>query len=66
MLYLTWTTIYDFPCLKSGAMSLVEAIGPRGGRSFVLCKKEIQPQVTEDRVGMMAEKAVSNGGSWKA
>ncbi|KAK4745150.1 hypothetical protein SAY87_011462 [Trapa incisa] len=41
-----------------------EAIGSRGGRNFVLCKKEIhQPWVIkEDRVEMMADKVAG----WKA
>lgn len=48
-------------------MSPMEAIGSRVGRSFVLCKKETQPQVTEDREEMVAGKAANrSGGSWKA
>ncbi|KAI3430046.1 AMPK1_CBM domain-containing protein, partial [Psidium guajava] len=40
-----------------------EAIGSRGGRTFVLCKKQIQPQMTEARSEMISSK---RSGSWKA
>ncbi|XP_021665875.1 uncharacterized protein LOC110654259 isoform X1 [Hevea brasiliensis] len=39
-----------------------EPIGSGGGRSFVLCKKQGQPQMTEGRSEMIAHKA----SGWKA
>lgn len=47
----------------SDALNPSEAIGSRGGRNFVLCKKQIRPQMTEARSEMMSPK---RSGSWKA
>ncbi|XP_030536699.1 uncharacterized protein At4g22758-like isoform X2 [Rhodamnia argentea] len=47
----------------SDALNPSEAIGSRGGRNFVLCKKQIQPQMTEARSEMISHK---RSGSWKA
>ncbi|OWM84986.1 hypothetical protein CDL15_Pgr027773 [Punica granatum] len=50
------------------AMSPMEVIGSSGGRNFVLCKKQIQPQATEGRAEKISHKATttSRGGRWKA
>ncbi|KAK3409458.1 hypothetical protein EUGRSUZ_J01593 [Eucalyptus grandis] len=45
------------------ALHPAEAIGSREGRNFVLCKKQIQPQMTEARSEMISRKG---SGSWKA
>ncbi|XP_010032695.2 uncharacterized protein LOC104422155 [Eucalyptus grandis] len=45
------------------ALHPAEAIGSREGRKFVLCKKQIQPQMTEARSEMISRKG---SGSWKA
>ncbi|XP_030536703.1 uncharacterized protein LOC115745342 [Rhodamnia argentea] len=47
----------------SDALIPSEAIGSQGGRNFVLCKKQIQPQMTEARSEMISRK---RSGSWKA
>ncbi|KAI6670611.1 hypothetical protein NL676_005496 [Syzygium grande] len=47
----------------SDALNPSEAIGSREGRNFVLCKKQIQPQMTEARAEMISRK---RSGSWKA
>ncbi|CAI0451500.1 unnamed protein product [Linum tenue] len=53
----------------SQALELGEAIGRSGGRNFVLCKNQRQPQMTEGRPEMVAaaarrRKTYSSG--WKA
>ncbi|XP_010032694.2 uncharacterized protein At4g22758 [Eucalyptus grandis] len=48
---------------NSDALNPSEAIGSQGGRNFVLCKKQIQPQMTEARAEMISRK---RSGSWKA
>ncbi|KAF5480000.1 hypothetical protein F2P56_000776 [Juglans regia] len=52
-------------CSDAGfdALNPWESIGSRGGRNFVLCKKQRQPQMTEGRSEMIAKKRSS---SWKA
>ncbi|KAI6670610.1 hypothetical protein NL676_005495 [Syzygium grande] len=45
------------------ALNPSEAIGSQGGRNFVLCKKQLQPQMTEARSEMISRK---RSGSWKA
>ncbi|XP_057970513.1 uncharacterized protein At4g22758-like [Malania oleifera] len=47
---------------SSDALSPWELIGSTGGRNFVLCKKQMQPQMTEGRSEMIARK----GSGWKA
>ncbi|OAY57161.1 uncharacterized protein At4g22758 [Manihot esculenta] len=51
-------------CANAGsdALNPWEAIGSGGGRNFVLCKKQGQPQMTEGRSEMIAHKA----SGWKA
>lgn len=48
---------------NSDASNPSEAIGSQGVRNFVLCKKQIQPQMTEARAEMISRK---RSGSWKA
>ncbi|XP_059452376.1 uncharacterized protein At4g22758-like [Corylus avellana] len=52
-------------CADAGfeALNPKESIGSHGGRNFVLCKKQRQPQMTDGRSEMIAQK---RGGSWKA
>jgi len=52
-------------CSDAGfdALNPKESIGSHGGRNFVLCKKQRQPQMTDGRSEMIAQK---RGGSWKA
>ena len=45
------------------ALNPGESIGARGGRNFLLCKKQRLPQMTEARSDMIAKK---RNGSWKA
>ncbi|KAK4602364.1 hypothetical protein RGQ29_011419 [Quercus rubra] len=45
------------------ALNPGESIGARGGRNFLLCKKQRLPQMTEARSDMIAKK---RSGSWKA
>ncbi|KAF3959282.1 hypothetical protein ACB098_01G197900 [Castanea mollissima] len=45
------------------ALNPGESIGARGGRNFLLCKKQRLPPMTEARSEMIAEK---RSGSWKA
>lgn len=45
------------------ALNPNERISSCGGRNFVLCKKQRQPQMTEARSEMIAQK---RSGSWKA
>ncbi|XP_057481919.1 uncharacterized protein At4g22758-like [Actinidia eriantha] len=47
----------------SDALNPSESIGSNGGRNFVMCKKQKQPQMTEARSEMIARKGT---GSWKA
>ncbi|PSS30627.1 hypothetical protein CEY00_Acc05913 [Actinidia chinensis var. chinensis] len=47
----------------SDALNPSEPIGSSGGRNFVLCKKQKQPQMTEARSEMISRKGT---GSWKA
>ncbi|GAV76716.1 hypothetical protein CFOL_v3_20189 [Cephalotus follicularis] len=47
---------------SSDALSPEEKIGSRKGRNFVLCKKQLQPQMTEGRSEIVAHK----GKGWKA
>ncbi|KAJ4706920.1 Senescence-associated protein [Melia azedarach] len=46
----------------SDALNPSEAIGSCGGRNFLLCKKQLQPQMTEGRAKMITQK----GSGWKA
>ncbi|OMO95618.1 hypothetical protein COLO4_15750 [Corchorus olitorius] len=46
----------------SDALSPWEKIGSQGGRAFLLCKKQVQPQMTEARSEMITQK----GSGWKA
>lgn len=52
-------------CANAGsdALSPQETIGSNGGRNFVMCKKQINPQMTEGRSEIMARKG---SGSFKA
>lgn len=45
------------------ALDPTETVGSVGGRNFVLCKKQIHPQMTEARSEMISRK---RSGSWKA
>ncbi|KAL6960849.1 hypothetical protein U1Q18_038612 [Sarracenia purpurea var. burkii] len=47
----------------SDALNPSESIGSSGGRNFLLCKKQKQPQMTEGRSEMISRKG---SGSWKA
>ncbi|CAL5324441.1 hypothetical protein CsSME_00003473 [Camellia sinensis var. sinensis] len=47
------------------ALNPSEAVGSSGGRNFVLCKNQKQPQMTEGRAEMIAGKGRGSG-SWKA
>ncbi|KAK2986707.1 hypothetical protein RJ640_010932 [Escallonia rubra] len=47
------------------ALALSESIGLCGGRNFVLCKKQSNPQMTEARSEMVGRKG-SSSSSWKA
>ncbi|EOY03955.1 Uncharacterized protein TCM_019175 [Theobroma cacao] len=51
-------------CANAGsdALSPWEKIGSQGRRNFVLCKKQVQPQMTEARSEIIAQK----GSGWKA
>ncbi|KAF5961017.1 hypothetical protein HYC85_002226 [Camellia sinensis] len=49
----------------SDALNPSEAVGSSGGRNFVLCKNQKQPQMTEGRAEMIAGKGRGSG-SWKA
>ncbi|XP_021296696.1 uncharacterized protein At4g22758-like [Herrania umbratica] len=51
-------------CANAGsdALSPWEKIGSQGGRNFVLCKKQVQPQMTEARSEIIKQK----GSGWKA
>lgn len=51
-------------CANVGADALSpwELIGSCGGRNFVLCKKQIEPQMRETRPEMLGRKG---SGSWK-
>ncbi|XVF20620.1 hypothetical protein REPUB_Repub12eG0016800 [Reevesia pubescens] len=51
-------------CANAGsdALSPREKIGSQGGRNFVLCKKQAQPQMTE----AMSEMITQKGSGWKA
>ncbi|XP_062152901.1 uncharacterized protein At4g22758-like [Alnus glutinosa] len=53
-------------CADAGfnALNPWESIGSHGGRNFVLCKKQGQPQMTEGRPAEMI--AQKRSGSWKA
>ncbi|KAL7221636.1 hypothetical protein ACSBR1_023567 [Camellia fascicularis] len=48
----------------SDALNPSELIGSSGGRNVVMCKKQTQPQMTENRSEMISRKGGSN--SWKA
>ncbi|KAK3024408.1 hypothetical protein RJ639_043366 [Escallonia herrerae] len=50
----------------SDALALSESIGLCGGRNFVLCKKQSNPQMTEARSEMVGRKGSSSSSSWKA
>ncbi|XVE72214.1 hypothetical protein DITRI_Ditri11bG0021500 [Diplodiscus trichospermus] len=51
-------------CANAGsdALSPWEKIGSQEGRNFVLCKKQVKPQMTEARSEMITQK----GSGWKA
>lgn len=55
--------IYFFRWELFVALNPNERISSCGGRNFVLCKKQRQPQMTEARSEMIAQK---RSGSWKA
>ncbi|KAI4375479.1 hypothetical protein MLD38_013345 [Melastoma candidum] len=48
---------------QSDALKPDESIGSVGGRNFVLCKKQMHPQMTEARSEMVSQKG---GKNWKA
>ncbi|XP_052205496.1 uncharacterized protein At4g22758-like [Diospyros lotus] len=48
----------------SDALNPSESIGLSGARNFILCKKQIQPQMTEARSEMIAQKRSSSWKSW--
>ncbi|KAK9271992.1 hypothetical protein L1049_002361 [Liquidambar formosana] len=52
-------------CANAGsdALNPLESIGSRGGRNFVLCKKQTHPTMTEGRPEIIGRKG---SGSWKA
>ena len=59
---LLWLFLFNFLEFFA-ALNPSESIGSNGGRNFVMCKKQKQPQMTEARSEMIARKGT---GSWKA
>ncbi|GAB2296917.1 hypothetical protein Dimus_031019 [Dionaea muscipula] len=48
------------------ALNAWDAIGSSGGRNFIICKKVVQPNMTEARSEMMSRKGKGIHGRWKA